>query len=258
MPLSSIAHRDLFTASHIFTETSSKGDTSAEMAARLPEVIFINILGYDIRDDNTELVQPFKVMYTKAPQRMAISNFRGYNIQLPRVMDMEPDFTDSLYCWCYMLYKSHLEKITVQEVIAMTPELQTYAEQDTGFRQFCDRYSLVSASPETRKEYVLWVLSKMREAGMLAAAIEKSEQGRREAEQRIQEVEQERQEAEQRIQEAEQGRQEAEQGRQEAEQGRQKAEKSLLVAVGILKAAGKPSGEIADLLGLTVEEVEQL
>jgi len=139
----SIMKRDLFAASHIFTETSTRGDTPSQMAMKMPRVIFINILGYNIREDNTEMIQPFKMMYTKEPKMVAIPNFSGYNVQLPRILEMEADFSNGLYCWAYTLYTAHVKSKTVQEVLAMTPVLQEYAELDKGYRQFCDRYQLV-------------------------------------------------------------------------------------------------------------------
>ena len=164
--------RNLFVSSHVFYEAPDKGDTHAQMASKLPRVIHINILGYNIRKDSTDLVQPFKIMYTKEPKKVAIPNFSGYNIQLPRILEMKPDFTDSLYCWCYMLYTAHIKRKTVQEVLAMSMPLQDYAKQDAGFQQFCDRYNFVIADPKTRKEYVAWANDCMREAGMREWAFE--------------------------------------------------------------------------------------
>ena len=46
--------RDLFSAAHLFTEKSNKGDTSAQMAAKMPKVIYINLLGYILRKLNTD------------------------------------------------------------------------------------------------------------------------------------------------------------------------------------------------------------
>ena len=157
--------RNLFASSHIFYGASDKGDTVAQMSGKLPRVIHINILGYNIRNNNAELVQPFKIMYTKKPKEVAIPSFSGYNIQLPRILAMEPDFTNSLYCWCYTLYTAHVEGKTVKEVVSMSTALQDYAKQDAGFQQFCERYNFVSADPKTRKEYVLWANDRMREAG---------------------------------------------------------------------------------------------
>ncbi|MCL2386212.1 MAG: PD-(D/E)XK nuclease family transposase [Defluviitaleaceae bacterium] len=160
-----IITRDLFSAAHIFTKTSTRGDTSAQMALKMPRVIYINILGYNIREDNSALVQPFKIMYTNPPSRVAVHHFSGYNIQLPRILEMPPNFEDSLYCWCYTLYTAHLKGITIQEVLAVQPALQTYSEQDMGFSQFCDRYNQVCADPATRDEYVRWTIDQMRQEG---------------------------------------------------------------------------------------------
>jgi len=160
-----IMTRNLFALSHILTGTSTKGDKIAQMVSKMPRVIFINILDYNIREDNVEIVQPYKILYTKEPQKIAIPNFSGYNVQLPRIVEMNPDFTNNLYCWAYTLYTAHAENKTVQEVISMTPDLQEYAEIDAGYQQFCERYQYVSSDPETRTEYRLWFNDRMREEG---------------------------------------------------------------------------------------------
>jgi predicted transposase/invertase (TIGR01784 family) len=174
--------RDLFSASHLITESSNKGDTSIQMAKNMPFIRYINILGYRLRKTNTEMVQPFKVMYTKPPYEVAIPNFSGFNIQLPCVLDCEPNFTDDLFCWCYILYTAHIKKMTLKEVLLMTPALQAFAENNKGFRQFNDRYEFVSETPEVRSEYVQWCLDSMREEGIRDAGIaEGIERGRQEA-----------------------------------------------------------------------------
>jgi hypothetical protein len=202
-PDSHIMVRDLFSAAHLFTEKSVKGDTSSQLAKKMPKVIYINILGYILRKTNTDLVQPFKVMYTKPPEEVAIPNFGGYNIQLPRLLEMEANFEDDLYCWCYALYTAHLEKKTIQEVVAMTPGLQAFAERDAGFRQFNERYETVSADPQTRREYAMWFDEALREEGMLDWA---RQEGRDEVMPRLAESEQQRLEAEQKLKDAEQRR----------------------------------------------------
>ena len=158
-PSTLILLRALFSASHFFVDTSARGDTAAQMAKKMPKVIYINILGFNLRKGKTtnkDIVQPVKLMYTKAPQEVAIDKFSIYNIQLPRVADTPQDFTSDLYCWCYALYTAHTEKKTVKEVIAMTPGLQAFAARDPGFQQFSDRHTAVSADPKTRREYVSW------------------------------------------------------------------------------------------------------
>ena len=170
-PDRNIMLRDLFAASHIFTRGASKGDSAAQMAQKMPTVIGINILCYNVRENNTDIVQPFEILYTKEPTEIAIPNFSGYNVQLPRILDMEPDFTNALYCWCYTLYTAHTKTMTIQEVLDMTPALQEYATEDAGYRQFCDQYNLVACSPEARHEYYLWYKDRMREDGMMLAAM---------------------------------------------------------------------------------------
>jgi predicted transposase/invertase (TIGR01784 family) len=168
-PDANILVRNLFSTSHLFVEKSVQGDTAAQMAAKMPTVIYINLLCYNLRETNTDLVQPVKVMYTKPPHEVAIPNFVCFNVQLPRILKMQQNFTNDLYCWCYTLYTAHLKKKTVKEVVSMTPELQTFAEKDTGFQQFYDRYETVSSSPQTRREYVSWVNALMREDGIREA-----------------------------------------------------------------------------------------
>jgi hypothetical protein len=168
-----IMQRNLFAASHIFTETSTPGHTSYEMARALPKIIVINILTYTIRGDNDEVLQPVKQMFTKPPQRVAVNNFVIYNVQLPMIDKMEADFDNALYCWFYLLHKAESEKKTIKEVIDMTPQLQTYSELDAGFRQFCRQYDKAASDPEVRREYASWFDGLMREAGIKHAAEER-------------------------------------------------------------------------------------
>jgi len=161
-----IMQRNLFGASHIYTKTSVIGSNIAEMAENMPVVIAVNILMYNIREDNKDILQPYKVMYAKPPVREALPQFGGYNIQLPGLLTTQPDFNSGLYCWCYTLYTAHKESKTIQEVIDMTPQLQDYYKQDSGFMQFCNQYNFAAADPRTMDEYVMWVKDLMREQGI--------------------------------------------------------------------------------------------
>ena len=171
-PDRTIIQRDFLAASHIFRSSSVKGDTAVQMAARMPRTVFINILTDNIRDDNSDIVQPVKVMFTKAPIRTAMPKFSIYNIQLPQVQETKPNFSNGLYCWCYTLYTAHKENKSIQEVLQMTPELASYAEREPGYLQFCQRYGLVAADPDTRHEYFLWYMNRLREEGRRITAIE--------------------------------------------------------------------------------------
>jgi hypothetical protein len=169
-PSEIIIQRDLLSASRIFTERSFKGDTAREMAAGMPKIIYINILNYNIREDNKDVLQPFRIMYTKPPAVPAAENFSGYSVQLPRITEMQPDFTNGFYCWYFTLYTAHIEKKSVQEVLEMSPQLQEYAQLDAGYRQFCDQYNLVASDPVSRREYHFWFMDKLSEGGTILAA----------------------------------------------------------------------------------------
>jgi hypothetical protein len=48
----------------------------------------------------------------------------------------------------------------------MNAQLQQFAKEDAGFRQFCERYNRVAADPHTRREYHDWIHEQMREQGV--------------------------------------------------------------------------------------------
>ena len=171
-PDKTIIHRDFLAVSHIFRSSSVKGDTAIQMAAKMPRTVFINVLTDNIRDDNIDIIQPVKVMFTKEPVRLAMPQFVIYNIQLAQVEKTKPDFNSGLYCWCYTLHKAHKENKSIQEVLNMTPELALYAELEPGYLQFCRRYDLVATNPDSRHEYFLWYRDRLREEGRRITAIE--------------------------------------------------------------------------------------
>jgi hypothetical protein len=58
----------------------------------------------------------------------------------------------------------------------MTPQLQEFIEQDSGFKQYCEQYKLAAADPKTRAEYFRWVDDVMHQEGVLQWGIEIGEQ----------------------------------------------------------------------------------
>ncbi|MDR1727779.1 MAG: PD-(D/E)XK nuclease family transposase [Acidobacteriota bacterium] len=163
-------HRNLFAASRVFAATARPGTTAAQMAERMPRVIAVNLLDFAVREDNRELLQPVKLMYAKPPHRVALERFAVYNVQMPRVPEAAADFSDRLYCWAYMFYTATSKRMSIKEVVEMTPELQDFAKWDEGFRQYCEQYDRVASDPETREEYYRWIDEQMRQEGMVEAA----------------------------------------------------------------------------------------
>lgn len=257
-----ILQRNLFSSSRIITETSRPGDDVHDMAKRMPRIIHINLLAYNLREDNTDLVQPFEIMYTKAPVRQALDNFSGYNVQLPRVLEMTPDFTNPLYCWCYILYKAHMEEKTLQEVIDMTPEVAVFANADSGYKQFCDQYDLVATNPESRNEYYAWINYHMRVEGELEWA---REAGWKQGQEAGMEVGwKQGQEAGMEVgwkQGQEVGREEGrEAGREEGrEEGMEAGKTTALITVALnLLSTGATVQHIIQITGLPAEEIAKL
>jgi predicted transposase/invertase (TIGR01784 family) len=176
-----IFQRNLFSASRTIADSAKAGTGHRELAASMPQVISINILNFNIREDNKDFLQPVKLLYTKAPHTVALEQFSIYNIQLPRFREMEEDFGDPLYCWIYAMDTAMREQKTIREVIAMTPQMQQFETIDTGFRQYCDRYERVATDPATRDEYYRWIDEQIRQQGMMLGAEEKGrKEGHRE------------------------------------------------------------------------------
>ncbi|GHU35379.1 hypothetical protein FACS1894105_03980 [Clostridia bacterium] len=165
-----IMQRNMFAMARIISAHSVEGMDPDEMADTMPKIIAINLLNYNCREDNTEFLQPAKILYTKPPHSVAAEQFEIYNVQLKRFAESEVDFTDPLSCWIYAMYKAHNEKLSVGEVLDMTPKLRDFAAKDAGFMQYCMQYKRVSAEPSVRKEYMRWVDESMRQAGMVQSA----------------------------------------------------------------------------------------
>ena len=200
----------------------------------MPKVIHINLLAHSVRKNSSELLEPFKIMFTKPPSEVAIPNFCGYNVQLPQIENMIPDFESALYCWCYAMHTAHSRGKTVQEVVGMSSELQSFMVLDPGFRQFCERYKFVAQDPKSQKEYVNWVKDLMREQGMKEAAwLRGVEEGRLEG---------------------------ILEGRQEGIlEGTLKGRREGIEAVAAKMLLGNRSiEEVAETTGLTVDEVIEL
>jgi len=129
----------------------------------MPRVIVISIMTQTIREDNYDVIQPVKIVYTKPPQKIAIQNLMMYAVQLPIIDKMEPDFSKAWYCWFYALYHAHKDKKALREVVDMTQELRDFEVRDAGFRQFCELFGRAAADPETYNEYMRWVENLMYE-----------------------------------------------------------------------------------------------
>jgi len=143
----------------------------------MPDVIAINLLDFVHRKGETgtpagEYLQPVKPLYTKPPHEVAFSNLMFYNIELPKFREAKQDFNDPLFLWLYTIETARHENKTIEEVVKMTPELQTFEQKDAGYRQFCEQYKRVASDPKTRDEYFYWWLDQWKTASIIETGIE--------------------------------------------------------------------------------------
>ena len=69
-----IHQRNFLAAAQLITASSSANTTHAQMAGLMPYVIAINILNYNIREDNDDWLQPAKFVYMKRRIRSLFLN----------------------------------------------------------------------------------------------------------------------------------------------------------------------------------------
>jgi hypothetical protein len=58
-----------------------------------------------------------------------------------------------LHCWLYVFVAAMEKKISIEDEITMTPQLQDFVKRDTGFKQ----YKQAVADPQARDDYFRWL-----------------------------------------------------------------------------------------------------
>ncbi|MDR1785329.1 MAG: Rpn family recombination-promoting nuclease/putative transposase [Spirochaetaceae bacterium] len=159
-------YRNVFAAAHAMVDRVPEGTKSDDLVKMMPKIIVIDLLNYNLREDNKDYLQPIKMLYTKPPMRGALSQISIYVVQLPRIREIKRNFKDGLFCWLYTLDTAHQEKKTIQEVLDMEPKLKPFAEKDAGFKQYRERYDRVTSSRKVRDEYFRWIDEQLHEAGL--------------------------------------------------------------------------------------------
>jgi hypothetical protein len=145
------------------------------MKKLMPHIIVINILDFNLRNDNEDFIQPVGLLYAKPPHTVAEDHILIYNVQLPRFRNQVHDLTKPLDAWLYILDTANQKQLSLEEVIEMEPILRETIDIDAGLKQFAEEYSKVAADPVIQKEYSMYYSEIMRITGMLQAAQEKGE-----------------------------------------------------------------------------------
>jgi hypothetical protein len=169
-----ILTRNVFEVSQTIAASIPTGADPETMKNLMPHIIVINILGFDLRDDNKDFIQPVELLYSKPPHIVAEDHILIYNVQLSRFRKQVHDLTKPLDAWLYILDTANQKRISLEEVIEMEPILRETIDVDAGLKQFAEGYSRVAADPKVQEEYRMYYSELMRINGMLQMADERA------------------------------------------------------------------------------------
>jgi predicted transposase/invertase (TIGR01784 family) len=236
-PLLITNERSLLYAEQSLGSAAAKGDDWWKIGAKMPRVLVINILDFNLRKSGG-FHQVAELVYREEPRELASERFGIHNIELKKFRKATPDLSKALHCWLTAICRSQDSRESLKEVIKMDGALSDFAAGNPGMKQFVDRYELASADKETRTAYRKW-----------------------EYERALHIMEMQLQWAEGRAEGREEGREEGKaEGREEGKaEGREegKAEGMIEAAKKLIKI-NRPINEIMEVTGLTREAIEQI
>jgi predicted transposase/invertase (TIGR01784 family) len=168
-----IMARNLLTFSQIVTSTVKPGSNPYQLEKDIPTVYMINICDFVVRNGGDgSFLQPVKLMYTKNPS-VALRHLNLYTVQLPIFREEKHDLKKPIDGWLFMLDTAKELEKSVEEVIAMYPELNYLLNNDPGLQQFITRYEEAAGDPEVRKQYDAYVNESFKLHGMMSMQLEK-------------------------------------------------------------------------------------
>ena len=135
-----------------------KGDDWDTIAQKMPRVISINLLNFEVRKNGINFHQVIEPVYREEPREVAEDHHIVHNIELPKFKKITPDFTNPLHLWLTAICRAQDENKTLWEVVNMEPELKTFQETNPPFSQFVNGYDIANADDETRRQYDRWRL----------------------------------------------------------------------------------------------------
>lgn len=119
--------RELFYGDKMMIEGLKFGETYQDM----PKTRVIAFMDFILREDNPDIVQSVKFMYTKEPIRVASDKIRIYNVELPKftaeydsIEDVsgEAEKGNSLLQWLYM-HADHIGIDTIAKYVRYPVEV---------------------------------------------------------------------------------------------------------------------------------------
>ena len=137
------------------------GDSWGAIALKMPRVISINLLDFELREKGVNFHQIIEPIYREPPHEVAEHHHVTHNIELPKFRRTAPDWSRPLHLWLTALCRAQDQNITLREVVDMDPVLQTFESNDSSFAQFVNNYGVANMDPETRWQYRLGALAAM-------------------------------------------------------------------------------------------------
>lgn len=157
----SMNNRGFFYGGRLMTQEFKEGTPYSEM----PRMRIINLLGFRIRKDNPELIQPVILAYEKEPLREATDVFKIYNIQMPvfreRHKTLESVNGNPFFTWLYLLDKGYLNE----------QEMEVLSGMSEGMRTFARQYHIAMNDPRLAKLYQMEQDAKRDEASRMRFAV---------------------------------------------------------------------------------------
>lgn len=171
-----LSQRNLLSFAYKLSDSMPEGTKHADYPNKMPKIIAINFLCYNLRENSDKIVQPVQLCYREPPVEVADDHIMIFNVQIPEFLNKNPDFSIPLHCWLYTIWQSHIQKKTPEEVVKMAPELDKYAQEDAGFRQYIQRFNWVAADKKARDEYFMWLNERLWQRGVIEGAIEERDE----------------------------------------------------------------------------------
>ncbi len=166
--------RELFYGDKMMIEDLKSGETYQDM----PKTRVIAFMDFVLREDNPDIVQPVKFMYTKEPVRVASDKIRIYNVELPKFTEEydsiedvsgESEKENALLQWLYMLTRGYQSE----------EEMEMLETRTAGMDNFTSLYHKANADQKLRDRYEYLMSVKLDENSRLRAA---EDRGRSEGE----------------------------------------------------------------------------
>ena len=129
------------------------GDSWDAIALKMPRVISINLLDFELREKGVNFHQIIEPIYREPPHEVAEHHHVTHNIELPKFRKATPDWGRPLHLWLTAICRAQDQNITLREVVDMDPVLQAFESADSSFSQFVNNYGVANMDPETRREY---------------------------------------------------------------------------------------------------------